>query len=113
VPIEVEGGGVEINEYFAAHRGHVLGRLYVGRGVYGADELMVASTGEVAPALRAGLGAIAEHARVAGLTMTFPDRGGATPAPLARPAPFGSPAPFMSPVALRTEAGFLASSAAP
>ena len=83
VPIEVEGGGAEINEYFAGHPDRVLGRLYVGRGVYGAEELMVERTGEVAPALRAGLEAIAEHAKTAGLTMTPPDRAGATPEPLA------------------------------
>ncbi|MDA8281998.1 MAG: helicase [Actinomycetota bacterium] len=83
MPIEVEGGGAEINEYFAGHPDRVLGRLYVGRGVYGAEELMVERTGEVAPALRAGLEAIAEHAKTAGLTMTPPDRAGATPEPLA------------------------------
>ena len=82
VPIDVDGGATEINEYFTAHPGHVLGRVHVGRGVYGAGELLVASTGEVAPALRAGLQAIADHARQAGLAMAPPEAGAAA-APVA------------------------------
>ena len=82
VPVEIDGGTAAINEYFAAHPEAVLGRLYVGRGVYGAEELAVERTGEVAPAFRDGLEAIVEHAKAAGLTMAPPGLTGA-PAPLA------------------------------
>jgi len=70
VPLDLDGEALEVNEYFASHPTHVLGRLAVGRGVYGAGELLVEPAGEVDVALRAGLEAIAEHAKTVGLTMT-------------------------------------------
>ena len=44
-----------LNEYFVAHPGNVLGELYVGRGMYGDDELSVRAQGDVAVALASAI----------------------------------------------------------
>ena len=44
-----------VNEYFVAHPGNVLGELYVGRGMYGDDELSVRAQGDVAAAFAAAI----------------------------------------------------------
>ena len=44
------GEGAVVNEYFVAHPDNVLGELYLGRGMYGDDELSVRAQGDVAAA---------------------------------------------------------------
>lgn len=73
VDVAVEGGTVRMNAYFAAHPEMVVGDLYAGRGMYGADELMVrAASGERAwvPALTAAADRVIVTGLAAGLTST-------------------------------------------
>src|ERR1019366_7087342 len=44
-----------VNEYFIAHPANVLGELYVGRGMYGDNELSVRAQGDVAAAFAAAI----------------------------------------------------------
>ena len=44
-----------VNEYFVAHPDNVLGELYLGRGMYGDDELSVRAQGDVAAAFAAAI----------------------------------------------------------
>ena len=79
--VDVAGGRAEINEYFAAHPDRVLGELYVGRGVYGDGELLVAGDPEVAGRLADTLAEVAAEAAAGGLT--FGPRVDAAPDPVA------------------------------
>lgn len=55
VPTTGRSESVEINEYFAAHPDHMLGRLVSGRGMYVDAEPVLKPEGELAPALAAAL----------------------------------------------------------
>ena len=85
-PVEVDGVAVNVNDYFTARPGQVLGRLAVGDGLYRRDELSVAGDPATAGAdLRQALSGIATDARAAGLGMS--DRTVAlAPRPVARVA---------------------------
>jgi N12 class adenine-specific DNA methylase/SAM-dependent methyltransferase len=83
VVVDVDGGAVTINEYFAANPTHVLGELYCGRGVYGDDECLVRGRRDAAPDLAVALAGIAAAARAAGLTMAPAMLGPTVPAPVA------------------------------
>jgi N12 class adenine-specific DNA methylase len=55
-------GQVEINAYFDTHPGHLLGRLAVGRGMYGDGEQTVLPDGPLEPALASALDDIVTQA---------------------------------------------------
>jgi len=66
VDVEVDGGTVRMNQYFADRPEMVVGTLYAGRGMYGDAELMVRAP-EGRRAWAAGLSGAADHLIVAGL----------------------------------------------
>lgn len=59
---------VPVNTYFAEHPEMVLGTMTTGRGLYRDDELLVDSTGPVAPAMHEALATVTAAARAEGLT---------------------------------------------
>lgn len=67
VRVELEGGSAELNRYFVEHPDHVLGELYVGRGMYGLEELLVRGDPDAAPGLSRALGHVVRHAKEEGL----------------------------------------------
>jgi N12 class adenine-specific DNA methylase/SAM-dependent methyltransferase len=60
-------GGVEVNEYLAAHPNRVLGDLVTTRGMYRDDELSVAPTGNLDEQLPAALDRLVADATATGL----------------------------------------------
>ena len=73
VPVAVDGRTIKINSYFDDHPDHVLGRLTVGQGMYGADTLQVESDLTDLPTrLAAALDEVVFTARRSGLTLTQP-----------------------------------------
>jgi len=75
VPATDKDGGhteIEVNAYFAAHPGNVLGALHVGHGMYNAETLEVRTATEVplVQAVRERLAAITRDATERGLALT-------------------------------------------
>lgn len=76
VPAEFDQGGpdeaVYINEYFAGHPDHIVGRLETTRGMYRAHELTVTATGLLDDELPAALDELARQAIDSGLGAVSP-----------------------------------------
>lgn len=68
-PIEIADGAdpLEVNEYFLAHPGRVLGDLTASRGMYREHELTVTPTGDLNEQLRVALSDLAGEAHSSGL----------------------------------------------
>ncbi|MGQ0823758.1 MAG: DEAD/DEAH box helicase family protein [Actinomycetota bacterium] len=75
-PIDVDDGSapLEVNEYFLAHPGRVLGELAAARGMYRDHELTVIPTGDVDEQLAAALAELVADAHARGLVYVPADR---------------------------------------
>ena len=94
--MEVEGGAVTVNEWFARHPHMVLGDLRAGGGPYGAEDLTVVPSGRpLAADLASALGVVVRAARRSELT--------AAPAAL-QPALDPAPSPNTTSAALHKDA---------
>ncbi len=93
-PASIDTHGSEapfVNEYLLANPAQVLGRLGMGRGLYRDNELTVEPTGDLLPALEAGLGRIVADAGRRGLGyQARPPASGQGPARLGQPGDEGS-----------------------
>jgi SAM-dependent methyltransferase len=67
---ELDGVQVPVNEYFLDHPGAVLGDMRITRGVYNAEDLVVATTGDTSAALARALARIATDATSRSLAWT-------------------------------------------
>ena len=81
VPVDLPGGQVYVNEYFAGRPDMVLGQLRAGTGRYSNTELEVDGDRDAAAALRAALNRAVTEADAAGLVMTGPPAAAAAPGP--------------------------------
>lgn len=86
VPCGGDTPTVTINEYFGAHRDHVLGTIETDQGMYGKDELVVRSAGDLSPALTTALADIVAAGLDAGLGWKAPLRPTVKAAGPSRPA---------------------------